>query len=460
MSYHFLPYAQEQMYLMPPAITEWVAEGSLARFVSEILEELDREGTLASFYDQYREDGWGSAAYHPLMMVKVLVYGYSVGITSSRRLAQALEDQVAFRYLSANQSPDFRTIADFRRRHLTALEGLFVQVLRLCREAGLVTMGRVALDGRKVAANAALDQNRTLAGIEREVHRILEEAERLDQAEDQQYGPAHRGDELPEALRTRAGRLARLQEAKQRLQAEASRAHEAQAQCIRLREQQESETGHKKRGRKPKAPAQVVDHEAKVNLTDPDSRILKTRKGWLQGYNGQAIADCSSQVIVACEVTHEENDVRQLTPMLDRCEAQAGERPHTLIADAGYWSDANAALADETTELFIATTKEWKQRKALRDKGCPRGRIPKHATARDRMERKLLTRVGQAVYKLRSCTIEPGFGQMSRRGVSRFWLRGLQQVQAEWSLWCSTHNLLKLWRAGFVPARVQALASG
>ncbi len=460
MSYHFLPYAQDQMYLMPPAISDWVAEDSLARFVSELLEELDHEGALAAFYDQYREDGWGSAAYHPLMMVKVLVYGYSIGITSSRRLAQALEDQVACRYLAANQSPDFRTIADFRKRHLTALEGLFVQVLRLCREAGLVTMRRVALDGRKVAANAALDQNRTLQGIEREVHQILQEAERLDRAEDQRYGPNRRGDELPEALRTKEGRLQRLREAQQRLQAAASQAHEAQTQRIRARAQQEAETGRKTRGRKPKAPAQVVKHEAKINLTDPDSRILKTRQGWVQGYNGQAMTDCTSQVIVACAVTHEENDVRQLAPMLDRCAAQAGERPAQLIADAGYWSDANAALADETTELFIATTKAWKQRKALREKGCPRGRIPQHATARDRMERKLLTRVGQAVYKLRSCTIEPVFGQMSMRGLHRFWLRGLQQVKGEWSLWCSTHNLLKLWRAGFVPARVQVLASG
>lgn len=460
MSYHFLPYAQEQMYLMPPAIADWVAEGSLARFVSEIIEELERDGTLAPFYDQYREDGWGSAAYHPLMMIKVLVYGYSVGITSSRRLAQALEEQVAFRYLSANQSPDFRTIADFRKRHLTALEGLFVHMLRLCREAGLVTMGRVALDGRKVAANAALDQNRTLAGIEREVRRILEEAERVDRAEDQQYGPDRRGDELPEALRTRTGRLQRLREAKQRLEAATRQAHDAQAQRIRVRERQEAETGRKTRGRKPKAPEQLVDHDAKANLTDPDSRILKTRQGWVQGYNGQAMADCASQVIVACAVTHEENDVQQLAPMLDRAEEQAGERPQQLIADAGYWSDANAVLADETTELFIATTKAWKHRKALREKGCPRGRIPTHATVKDRMERKLLTRLGRAVYKLRSCTIEPVFGQMSMRGLTRFWLRGLEKVQGEWSLWCSTHNLLKLWRAGFVPARVRALASG
>jgi len=299
------------MYLMPPAVTDWVAEGSLARFVSDILEEMDRDGTLASFYAQYREDGWGSAAYHPLMMVKILVYGYSVGITSSRRLAQALEEQVACRYLSANQSPDFRTIADFRKRHLTALEGLFVQVLRLCREAGLMTMGRVALDGRKVAANAALDQSRTLAGIEREVHRILEEAERVDRAEDRQEGPDRRGDELPEALRTTAGRLQRLREAKQRLEAAAHQAQDAQAQRIRTREQQDAGTQAEGScaGRGPRGHAQPD----RSGQPDPEDR-----QGWVQGYNGQAMADCASQVIVACAVTPEENDVQQLAPMLER----------------------------------------------------------------------------------------------------------------------------------------------
>jgi len=457
MSYNFRPYAQDQMYLMPPSITEWVSEASLARFTSEVLDEMDREGKLAAVYHQYREDGWGSAAYHPVMMVKILVYGYCMGITSSRRMAQALESDIAFRYLSAAQQPDFRTIADFRRLHLHALAELFVHVLALCREAGLVKLGRVALDGRRVAANAALDQNRTVKSLEEAVQHLLDEAERLDRAEDRCYGAA-RGDELPAGLRTQAGRLQRLQEAKRRLEHTQGQAMQAQVTKIEARRQQEAETGQKRRGRKPRLPDEVRDRDAKVNLTDLDSRILKSRHGWIQGYNGQAMADCDSQVIVACELVAQENDVRQLGPMLERCETQTGAQPTQLVADAGYWSEENATLQNADTELFIATLKDWKQRKALRDQGAPKGRIPHGATIRDRMERKLLTRRGKAIYKQRGRTIEPVFGQMSMRGLNRFWLRGLQKVKAEWSLWCTTHNLLKLWRSGFWPARVKACA--
>lgn len=202
------------------------------------------------------------------------------------------------------------------------------------------------------------------------------------------------------------------------------------------------------------------DRDAKVNLTDMDSRILKSRHGWIQGYNGQAMADCDSQVIVACDLVAQENDVRQLGPMLERCEAQAGARPRQLVADAGYWSEENATLQNADTELFIATLKDWKQRKALRDQGAPKGRIPHGATIRDRMERKLVTRRGKAIYQQRGSTIEPVFGQMVMRGLYRLWLRGLQKVKAEWSLWCMTHNLLTLWRSGWRPGGMKAFAMG
>ena len=447
MAYNFFPYEQDQLYLMPPSIGDWVAEGSLARFVSEVVERLESEKKLAGFYAGYREDGKGAGGYHPRMLVKVLVYGYCCGVTSSRKLAQALEDHVAFRFLAANQQPDFRTVSDFRKDHLAALEGLFVEVLRLCQAAGLARMGRVALDGRKVAANAALDQNRDKEAIAREVRRILAEAERVDAEEDKKYGPDRRGDELPEGLRSKADRLKRLEEARARLEEEERQARQAQQDKIEARQAEEQATGQKKRGRKPKSPDEAVDAEAKANLTDPDSRILKTRKGWLQGYNGQAMADCDSQVIVAQELTQDENDVKQLAPLLQAAERQAGARPEQALADAGYWSEANAQLADENTELFIATTKDWKQRKALREQGAPRGRIPKNATAQQRMERKLLTKRGKAAYRQRGSTIEAVFGQLAMRGLNRFWLRGVAKVQAEWSLWCTTHNLLKLWRA-------------
>lgn len=447
MAYNFFDYDQDQLYLLPPSISEWVAEGSLARFVSEVVDELDAEGKLQAFYAGYRADGKGAAGYHPRMLVKVLLYGYCCGVRSSRKIAHALESDVAFRYLAANQQPDFRTINDFRKDHLEALEGLFVEVLRLCQEAGLANMGRVALDGRKVAGNAALDQNRNKEAIEREVRRMLEEAERVDAAEDKKYGADCRGDELPEALRTTEGRMKRLKEAQARLEEEERQARAEQQDNIDARAAEEEATGRKKRGRKPKAPDEAVNTEAKANLTDPDSRILKTRKGWVQGYNGQAMADGETQIIVAQGLTQAENDVNQLAPMLEAAEQQAGQRPAEALADAGYWSEGNARLEDGSTELFIATTKDWKQRKALREKPAPRGRIPAGATPKERMERKLLTKRGKAAYRERGSTIEAVFGQMAVRGLNRFWLRGVEKVQAEWSLWCTTHNLLKLWRA-------------
>jgi len=242
----------------------------------------------------------------------------------------------------------------------------------------------------------------------------------------------------------------RIAEAYARLEEAERREKEKQEKKVEDRARQEQETGKKKRGRKPKDPQAVGDREKKANITDPDSRILKTRRGWAQGYNAQAVADCESQVIVAEDVTQEENDVKQLEPMLERCEEQAGQRPVEMLADAGYWSEDNARLEDERTELFIATTKDWKQRKAQREQGAPRGPIPKNASLKERMERKLLTERGKATYKRRGATIEPVFGQMVMRNLVRFWLRGVKKVKAEWSLWCTSHNILKLWRAGVV----------
>jgi len=463
MSYNFLPYDQDQLYLMAPSIQEWVGEESLARFVSEVVDYFDRAGKLRAFYARRRADGWGRGAYHPVMMVKVVLYGYSVGVRSSRKLAQALEDSVGFRYLAANQQPDFRTIAEFRKEHLEELEGLFEEVLELCQEAGLVGLGRVALDGRRVKGNAALERSRRRRQIEAEVKAILAEAERLDAEEDARYGADRRGDELPEGLRTREERLKRLKQAQARLEAREAEAREAQAEKLRRREEEERKTGRRKRGRKPKraeAVAERVRERATTNLTDPDSRILKTRRGYVQGYNGQAMVDCGSQVIVAQGLTQEEVDFRQLDVMLERCEAQAGKKPKQCLADAGYWSEENARLEDEETELFIATTKEFKQRQALREQGPPRGRVPKALTLTGRMERKLRTKRGQKIYRERAMTVEPVFGQMEGRGLNHFLLRGVEKVKMEWSLFCTTHDLLKLWRSGWRPGLTGAPSAG
>lgn len=426
-----------------------MGEDSLARFVSDVLDHVDAQGRLNSIYAKYRSDGWGRAAYHPCMMVKVLLYAYCVGMRSSRKIAQGLEDHVALRYLAANQRPDFRTIAEFRKTHLKELDGLFPVVLDLCSEAGLVKLGRVALDGRRIAGNASLERNRTREALEREAAKILAEAERVDAEEDEKYGPDKRGDELAEGFRTRAERLQRLKEASARLEAEAEEAKRQQAEKIRSREEEERRTGRKKTGPKLKAPEEVVDAKKKANITDPDSRIMKTRKGWIQGYNAQAMADCESQVIVAQAVVQKEVDHGLVKPMLDLCEVQAGRRPKQCLADAGYWSADKTEFEDETTELFIATTKDFKHQQALAEKGPPRGRIARGLSAREHMERKLRTKRGREAYRQRASTIEPVFGQMEGRGLNRFLLRGVAKVGGEWSLMCSSHNLLKLWRSGW-----------
>lgn len=502
MAPNFQPYEPNLILMMPPAISDWVADGSLARFVSDAVEHMDERGELGAFYAAYRSDGVGAAAFHPVLMLKVLLYCYCHGLTSSRKIAAAHENDVAVRYLSANQQPDFRTIALFRSRHLEALDSLFVKILVLCREAGLAKLGRVALDGRKVGGAAALDQNRTLAGIRREVAGLLEKAEQEDRAEDGLHGEASRGDELPEGLRTKGGRLARLRAAQERLEAKASAERSKQETKIEERQAEEERTGRKKRGRKPRAPEAAVNNEAKANVTDPDSRILKTRShGFVQGYNGQAMVDCGgSQVIVAQGLTQEENDQHQLAPMLAACEEQAGRAPDELLADAGYGIEENLRLETERTEFFVATQKDCKMRKALADaaKGCEcatgpdgceaveadggashtetvarvfavppaldnaagenAGTAETPATnepaepgesARERMERKLKTERGREAYRQRGSTVEPVFGQMVTSGLVRFALRGFARTAAEWSLWCSVHNLKKLWRSGW-----------
>ena len=447
MSYNFLPYEQEQLFLMPPALQEWVREDSLAHFISEVVEELGTRGRMGAFYARDRADGWGRAAYHPSLMVKVLLYAYSMGLLSSRKIAQALEQDVAFRFLAANQQPDFRTLCTFRSGHREALEGLFVEVLQLCREAGLVSLGRVALDGRKVQGNASLECNRTrvqLEGAEQRlresVQQMLGEAEAVDAAEDQQYGPQQRGDELPPDLRRKETRRKRLQQAIASLQEREKAAQAEQAKRIEeraaQREAQAKQRGRRQGGRPLKAAEAVkLPPQTKANTSDPDSRALSTRRGWVQGYNGQAMVECESQVIVAQQITQEQNDVHQLAPMLKRCEAQAGAAPNELLADAGYWSEENAALEAQRTELFIAVAARSAQEK------------PIESEARRRMEEKLGSEPGRTTYAQRKASVEPVFGQMEMRGLRRFLLRGKEKVQMEWSLWCTTHNLLKLWRA-------------
>lgn len=448
MSYNLIECNREQMYLMPVSLQEWLPEGHLAWFIMDAVEAID----LSRFYLKYRADGWGRAAYNPQMMVSLLLYAYCLGVRSSRQMERACEVDVAFRVITGNQKPDYSTICRFRSENEEELGMLFTEVLRLCAEAGLVKAGVVALDGTKIKANASLSANRTQEHIEEEVRKMLAEARERDEEEDRLFGKDSRGDEIPEELKDRRSRLVRLKECQERLAREKEEKIQVHVERIEERKAEEEAVGHKKRGRKPKEVARVLQEEAKAkaNVTEPDSRIMKTRAGYIQGYNAQAVVD-RGQIILAADVTQEPNDVHQLYPMTEEAQQELKavgieEEIETELADAGYWSEGNVVkLSPTDPEFMIATTKDWKQRKAMREQGAPRGRIPKHLSPRDRMERKLLTKRGRSLYKLRGQMVEPVFGQIKGvRGCDRFMRRGIGAARNEWRLICTTHNLLKL----------------
>ena len=443
----YRPYVPEQQFLLPPSIADWVPDGSLARYIGDLVDELDGSGKLTSFYREARPDKGGERAYAPRLLLKVLLYGYCIGVMSSRRIAAALQNDVAFRFLAANQQPDFRTIAGFRKNHLEPLKALFVTVLDICREVGLAKVGRVALDGRKVQGNASRGKNRSKETLDAGIEELLKEAEAIDAREDAEFGVDKRGDELPEGLRSKEDRLKRFLEARERIAQREREARAEQEQKIRDREEDERKSGRPRTGRKLRSADEVVKKKDCANTTDPESQLLKGRQAWIQGYNAQAMADCGSQVIVAHGVTPTANDRRELAPMLTACETQAGALPTEVVADSGYWSNANAALQTKDLEIFTPTTKGWKHRKRVREAGYPRGPIPRDASPAEVMERKLLSQRGRAIYRERGSTIEAIFGQMVTRGLVRFLLRGFDKVRAEWSLWCTSHNILKLWRS-------------
>lgn len=449
MSYNFKRVDRETAYLMPPSVKEWLPEGHLAWFILGAVAKMN----LGGIRRKYQEDGWGQAAYEPEMMTALLLYAYSIGRRSSREIEKSCHHDVAFRVIVGDQRPDYSTICRFRARNWEEIKGLFTQTLRLCVDADLVDARLLAVDGTKIKASAAKSANRKYEDLKEIAEKVFKEAERVDAEEDELYGKDKRGDELPEHLNTREKQEKWLAEQMERINGEAREKAAKQAEKIIKRAEEEWRTGKKKRGRKPAAPDPTPDGELKLNMTDPESRLMKTREGYVQGYNAQAVVT-EDQIIVAAEVTQEANDVGQLHPMLGRAReelASAGvrEKPKKLLADAGYWSEANAKKRRGMPELFIATNKDWKQRKAMREAPAPRGRMRADMTGREKMERKLLTKAGRATYKLRGQTIEPVFGQVKdARGCDRFMRRGLRAASSEWSLMCATHNLLKLWRSG------------
>jgi transposase len=446
----FRPYDQHQTFLLPPSLDDWLPAGHGARFIAETVEcALD----LSAIYGSYAV-ATGAPPFDPAMMTKLLLYGYSIGVTSSREMERRCSSDVAFRWLGANAVPDYRSIARFRRRHLGALEDLFTQVLVLCQRAGLVKLGRVALDGTKVRASAsrhkAMSYDRMGKRVEElrgEVQALLSDAEASDQREDEEFGEDHRGDELPPELATKRARLAAILAAKEALEGEAKEkaAREARTKALA----KGASAPESERAAQDAATQASVNPRAQRNFTDPDARIMKTADGSFHYcFNAQAVVDEHAQVIIAATLVQDATDVHQLTPMIEATTeqlARAGvtKSPRVLLADAGYCSTSNIdATTDGLCGVLIAT---GRQKHGERTTNSPRGRIPNNATSRERMARRLRTKSGRADYARRKAIVEPVFGQMkTRQHAGQFRLRGLEGVRGEWTLHALCHNLRKL----------------
>jgi len=515
MAYSYLPVDRDQLFLLPASMREWLPEDHLAWFVIDVVDRVD----TSAFDALHPNDGAGRPAYDPKMLLALLLYAYAEGMFSSRRIERLCRSDVAYRVICANHSPDHTAIARFRADHEQAVKGVFIDVLVLCAAAGVTSLGTIAIDGTKIAAAASLRANRARGAVRAELERLraaidvlLAEAMSADAAEDRVFGQA-RGDELPPELADPRSRARRLEQALAELAAmdaaapapkgapkaeEMARAGrrvagrrpkgahaalaraEADLEAVRTnieaaraaREARRTAAGNyvgrpptREAGRleaaqrrldEARAAAERATTEARVNVTDPQSRVMPSQHGWLQGYNAQAAVD-ANQVVIACSVTNEGNDSPQFLPMMQAVAANLEEvgadaSGSVLLADAGYWSEVNATAPGP--DRLIATMKSHRQREMSRSLGTTEGPPPPGASAADAMEHRLRTHEGASTYAARSHTVEPVFaGHKDNRGFRRFSRRGLDAVSSEWSLINTTHNLRKLWRSnpGFVP---------
>jgi transposase len=429
MSKQFRPWKIDDVQLLPPSVQDYVGSDHLSRLiVSLVRESLDLSEIEGSY-----SSGLGQPPFDPRLMTALLLHGYASGIYSSRRMARASVERADFMMIAAGDPPDFRTISEFRRRHLKALSGLFVQVLRLAEKAGLVKLGHVALDGTKVKASASKHKAMSYAHMKKreaelkaEVDGWLAAAEAADRKEDRQYGE-RRGDELPDWVADKQKRLEKIRQAKAELEAEARAAAEAD-----------------KASKPATTPKTEPDGKAQRNFTDPESRILKTKDGFIQGYNGQAAVDGAHQIIVAQTLTNSSSDQAQLAPLLDAIRANLGRNPDEVSADAGYCSAANLrTIRRRRIEGYVATGRQKHgTRSAVATKAAKTGSLVA------RMSTKLKRAGYRSRYRLRKQIVEPVFGQIKQaRGFRQFLLRGIEKVKAEWALICTAHNLAKMARA-------------
>jgi transposase len=483
-------WSPDQQYLLPPSPSDWLPDDDLAYFILDIVMELDLRRIERSMR---RKDPRGMRPYHPRMMTALLLYGYSTGVCSSRKIERATYRDVAFRVISGGQHPDHSVISEFRRRHLPALTALFLQSVKLCQEAGMLQLGRVALDGTKVQGNAskhkAMSYERMLkteAELEEEIKKLLKEAEQTDREEDKRFGKGGRGGKLPKELQQREQRLARIREAKEKLEQEAkeARRNELQERAERqkkkakadpdpvqrkrakakakknereaaeltkeMRAQRKQRPDERKQGpwpqhQTPHTTTGAPTAKAQHNFTDPDSRIMKRDGAYLQGYNAQTVVEDSHQVIVAIGLTNQAPDQQHLPPMLEQVKANTGQYPKELLADSGYWDEKHVEYCEQRqVDPYIATGR-------LKHGESPpstRGRPPANLSVRERMSRKLRTKKGRETYRHRKHIVEPVYGQIREtQGLRRFLLRGLEKVRGEWALLSTGHNLRKLYLA-------------
>lgn len=437
-----------QVFLLPPSMHDWLPQGHLVYFLLDVVDGLDLSKIEAVYQ---KKDPRGERPWNPRMMVALLLYGYCIGVRSSRRLEKATYEDVAFRVLTGGTQPDHSSIAEFRKAHLEAISALFLEILRLCEQAGIVKLGRVALDGTKMKANASKHKAMSHARMKEreaelraEIEAMLREAGVADANEDAIHGRDQRGDELPEALRRRQDRLLRIEEAKAALEAEAKAAREAE-----LAEREASKQEPPDAPSPPTLPEHQVRHDAagapdvkaQRNFTDPDSRIMKQGKDYVQGYNAQAVVDDEEQVIVAAAVTNHPADAQHFPAMVAAVEDNLGERPVQVLGDAGYYSAENIAFFEARgIDGLLSVGRE----KHVLDTSTA---VAPSKDSRADMRARLHTAIGKGAYSRRKCIVEPVFGQIKdARGIRSFLLRGLEQVRGEWSLVCLTHNLLKLFR--------------
>src|ERR1700736_939934 len=440
MSKHFRPWKIDDVQLLPPSVQDYVPKSHLSRLIVTLVrEELDLSAICGSY-----TSGLGQPPFDPQMMTALLLHAYASGLYSSRRIAKAALERADFMMMVAGDPPDFRTISDFRKRHLQALASLFVQVLKLAEKAGLVKLGHVALDGTKIKANAskhkAMSYDRMKkreAELQAEVARMLAAAEAADSEEDETFGQNKRGDEMPDWAGDKQKRLAKIQQAMAALEADARLAAAEERRIEAEKEHKRQAEGRKKPGKPAAPPSDQPDPKSQRNFTDPESRIMKSKDGFVQAYNAQAAVDAGAQIIVAHELTQCGNDQGQLVPLIEAIENNLGRKPEQASADSGYCSESNLeALEAHGVDGYVAPGR-------AKHPTAANGKIGGPLT--QRMRNKIDDGGFETPYRLRKQVVEPVFGQIKQaRGFRQFLLRGVEKVRAEWAMICTTHNLLKL----------------